>query len=274
MNFVQQMIKQSAVVHAYYKTYYLSKAWIELGLTQIKYRGAWFNYVVYTGDKIVLDNLLCKPNCTLSTTLSGTASLLSKKFWQGSTCTSPYVLSGGTSLIVPLFKDTYAGSVSGSFTTGIHYQNLANIFKDDEITIQNISSPDMVTFWLLLLSGEDLHENGVFFKSWTLTTSSLRAFKTAFETYMIEVDPALTNYYGLQQLIDHGLKMYLMISNTAQATQSLCLQTTSTPLTTVLPTDVFFIQRQASYLTQKVALDASYAQPIPNFLFSTYSTYQ
>lgn len=67
-----------------------------------------------------------------------------------------------------------------------------------------------------------------------------------------------------------------MISNIAPIEQSLCLQTISAPLQTVsvLPTDTFFLQSQASYSHQKVALDASYAQPIPGFLFSTYTTYQ
>jgi len=272
MNFVQQMMKESAVVHTYYKAYYISKAWIELGLTQIKHRGIWFDYTVTTGDHIVLDNFLCEPNCSLSTTLSGTASLLSKKFWQSSGCTFPYVFTGGESIIVPLFRDMYAWTVAGTFTSGIIYQNLADIFKNDDIQIQNISSPDMVTFWLLILSGEDLYENGIFFKTWLLTSPSLSTFRIAFETYMNQIDPVFTNYYGSSQLIQNGFKIYLMISNITHIEQSFCLQTVSTPLTTALPTDVFFLQSQASYTNQKVALDASYAQPIPGFLFTTYSS--
>lgn len=268
------MMKQSAVVYSYYKAYYISKAGIELWLTQIHHRGVWFNYTITTGDQIVLDNFLCKPNCSLSTILSGTSSYLSKKFWQGNTCDAPYILSGGESLIIPLFKDVYVWWVFGSFVPWIAYQNLADLFKNNEIAIENMSSPDVVTFWLLLLSGEDLHENGVFFKSWSLTTASLHTFKSDFESYMTQIEPVLTNYYGLQQLIDHGFKLYLMISNTAPVQQSFCLKTVSTPLPTVLPTDVFFLQSQATYANQKVALDASYAQPIPNFLFSTYSAYQ
>lgn len=276
MNFVQQMMKQSSVVNAYYKAYYISKGWLELGFAQIHHRGIGFDYMIATGDNIVLDNLLCQPNCSLSTLLSGTASLLSQKFWQGNTCDSPYELSGGQSLIVPLFRDTFVWWVRASFLSGIVYQNLADLFKNDKIQIINISSPDIVTFWLIILSGEDLHENGVFFRTWSLTTVSLSQFRVAFETYMAQIDPAFTNYYWSLQLIEHGFKMYLMISNTALIEQSLCLQTISAPLQLipVLPTDTFFLQSQASYADQYVALDASYAQPIPDFLFSTYSTYQ
>jgi hypothetical protein len=45
------------------------------------------------------------------------------------------------------------------FGTGRVYENLADFFKSDKIQIQNIDSPDSVTFGLLILSGEDLYEN-------------------------------------------------------------------------------------------------------------------
>lgn len=276
MNFVQQMMKQSALVHAYYEAYYISKAWIELGLAQTTHRWIGFNYALNSGDAVVLDNFLCQPNCSLSTTLSGTSSLLSKKFWQSTSCDAPYVLSGGQSIIVPLFRDNFVGWIRDSFTSAIQYQNLADLFKNDKIAIVNVSPPDIVTFWLLILSGENLHENGVFFKTWMLTTSSLHWFRSAFESYMTKIDPVFTNYYWSLQLIERGFKIYLMVSNTAQVDQSLCMQTSSAPLQviSVLPADTFFIKSQSSYNNQHVALDASYAQPIPGFLFSTYTSYQ
>lgn len=275
MNFVQQMMKQSAVVNSYYKTYYLSKAWIELGLTQIKHRGIGFDYVVNTWDVIVRENFFSGFNYSLSTNISGTASLLSKKFRQGSGCEAPYVLSGWESFIVPLFKDKYIWPVAGSFASWISYQNLADLFKNDKIEIKTLSSPDTVTFWLLILSGEDLYENGVFFRSWSLTTLSLTEFRTAFETYMGGVDQNFANSYWSPRLIDNGFKMYLMISNTAQIQQSFCLQTIASQLEVIpnLPTDIFFLQSQASFGNQHVVLDASYAQPIPSFLFNTYNSY-
>ena len=275
MNFVQQMMKQSAVVTSYYKAYYLSKAWIELWLTTIKHRGIGFEYVVHTGDALVRDNFFPGQNYTLSLAISGTASLLSQKFRQGSGCQFPYVLSGGDSLIVPLFREIYSWNVVGTFAPWIEYQNLADLFKNDKIQIQNISSPDTVNFWLLILSGENLSENWVFFRSWSLSTPSLIEFRTAFETYMGGVDQNLANRYWSPQFIADWFKIYLMISNTAQTEQSLCVKTLSSSLETVyvLPTHSFFLQSQASYAEQVVALDASYAQPIPGFLFNTYSSY-
>jgi len=66
-----------------------------------------------------------------------------------------------------------------------------------------------------------------------------------------------------------------MISNTAQIQQSFCLQTIASQLEVIpnLPTDIFFLQSQASFGNQHVVLDASYAQPIPSFLFNTYNSY-
>lgn len=157
------MMQQSAVVNSYYKAYYLSKAGIELGLVQIKHRGIGFEYVVTTGNSVITDNFFSGQLFSVSTTLSGTASLLSKNFWQGSGCESPYVLSGGESVIVPLFRDVTPGTITQLLTTGIVYENLAQLL--DKITIKNISSPDAVTFGLLTLSGEELSDNGIFFKS-------------------------------------------------------------------------------------------------------------
>lgn len=275
MNYVQQMMKQSATVNSYYKAYYLSKAWIELGLSTTKHRGVGFGYILYIGDSVARDNFLCWSNCSLSIAISGAASLLSQKFWQGSGCTFPYVLSTGESLIVPLIKDTYSWSMLGIFSPWIEYQNLADLFKYDKIQIQNVSSPDRVTFGLLILSWDAFYDNGVYFRTWALTTSSLNDFRTSFESYMTQIDSYFTNYYGLSQLIENGLKVYFMISNTASVDQSFCLQTTSSPLqvASVLPTNTFFIQSQASYKNQNVALDASYAQPIPSFLFNTYNEF-
>jgi len=273
MNFVQQMMQQSAVVNSYYKAYYLSKAWIELGLTTLHHRGVGFEYAIATWDAIIRENFFSGQKYSLFLHMSGTASFLSKKFWQGSGCTSPYSLSGGESLIVPLFRDKYTWPVAGMFATGIVYQNLADIFKNEKIQIQTISSPDAVTFWLLILSGEDLYENWVFFQSWSLTTNSLIAFKNAFESYMVGIDQNFANRYWLPRLIENGFKIYFMISNTAPIEQSFCLQTVSNQLESVyvLPTDTFFLQSQASFGNQHVALDASYAQPIPGFLFNAYS---
>ena len=67
-----------------------------------------------------------------------------------------------------------------------------------------------------------------------------------------------------------------MISNSTSSEKKFCIQTTQAnalTVATILPTDTFFIQSQASFGDQRVGLDASYAQPIPGFLFGAYSSY-
>ena len=284
MNFVQQMMKQSAVVNSYYKAYYLSKAWIELWLAAIKYRGVWFEYTVNTGSAIVRDNFFSGFTYSLSTTISGTAPLLSKKFWLGSGCENyPYTLTGGESIILPLFRDKTPWTMASVFTTGMVLENLANLFKNNQIKITTEFDWD-ATFGILILSGEELSQNGMFFHTWTLKW--LPAFKDQFEAYLRTIDPTqyplesqLKSDYEKPWLIDKGFKMFLLVSNSSPTPQSFCVKidppdTVVSWQLDVLPTDAFFIQSQASFGDQRVALDASYVQPIPGFLFTTYSSNQ
>jgi len=282
MNFVQQMMKQSAVVNSYYKSYYLSKAWVELWLATIKHRGIGFEYSVNTWDKIVRENFFSGFNYSLSTTISGTASLLSKKFWQGSGCEDfPYVLSGGESLILPLFRDKTPWTMADLFTTGIVLENVANIFKNNQIQFTTEFDWE-ATFWILILSGENLSQNGLFFKKWTLKW--LSTFKDEFETYLQTIDSMqyplesqLKNEYHKPWLINNGFKMFLLVSNSSNTSESFCVKINpADPVIPwqidILPTDAFFIQSQASFGNQNAVLDASYTQPVPGFLFNTYST--
>ena len=78
-------------------------------------------------------------------------------------------------------------------------------------------------------------------------------------------------------MIDNGFKMYLLVSNNTVDPESFCVSvhaSESVPESAILPTDTFFLQSQSSFADQIVALDASYAQPIPGFLFNTYSDFQ
>ncbi len=279
MNFVQQMIKSSVLVNSYYKAYYLSKAWIELWLTQIQHRGIGFEYVVATWDAIVQDNFPHIPTLSLSSHISGTALLLSKEFRHESGCQYPYLLNSGQSLIIPLVKEQPLWSVNATFQSWIAYTNLAGLFADDRIEFMD-ASPWEITFWMLILSGNDLSSNGIFFRTWTLAQPSL--FRQQFETYLHTIDSAiypvesqLYSRYTTSRLIENHFSMYFMVSNNSDTVKHFCVRVLQNPLlpwqVNALSTDAFFLQSRWTYGDQTVALDASYAQPIPGFLFTTYS---
>ncbi len=262
MNFVQQMMKQSAVVHSYYTSYYLAKGGLEFWLSAISARGVGFEYAITSWSALVLDNFRTGTNLSLS--ISWTASLLSKNPRLSSGCDYPYLLSGGQSIIVPLFRDGYTGDAEGVFTQSISGQNLADAFKQDAIIFTPRGEGNMV-FGLLLLSWQELIENGSFFHTGN-RNEGLASFRQAFERYYLELDATISNRYTNG---DFAYNIYLMITNTDTSEQSFCLDLG----TALLPTDTFLLKSQASFWNQNVALDATYAQPIPWFLIGTYSPY-
>lgn len=275
LNFVQQMMKQSSLIHSYYKSYYLAKAGIELWLSEISSRGVWFDQILSTGDAFFSGNFLCGKNCNLSLSISWTSSSLTKKFWLDTGCQYPYMLSWWESFALPLFADATPWSVVDMFTTGIVYENITDVFHGDNIEIENvsdISSDNDIIFWVLILSGQDVRENGMYVTSGTLDTASLIAFRKSFEEHIPILDSMLTNYFS-DTFIANGHTMYLLISNATDTQQSFCIHSTSSSLTVAkpLPADTFFFQSVGSYGNQQAALDASYAQPIPGYLFSSYS---
>jgi hypothetical protein len=63
INFVQQMVANTSRINAYYKSYYLAKAGIELGLTEIKSRGIGFEINHSSGADIIKQNFVCGDHC-------------------------------------------------------------------------------------------------------------------------------------------------------------------------------------------------------------------
>lgn len=280
MNFVQQMIQQSTRVFAYYKAYYVAKSWIELWLAQVATHDVGFQYIMTTGHRLIQENFVYGDGYDLTYVLSGTAVVLSQNFWQDSGCTAPYRIAGGESMIVPLFRDASAGSMKDIFGPRV-YQNLASLFSNKNIEIVSEYGGDVV-YGILILSWDQLATNGVFFRKWTLLWG-LSDFTDDFDEYLSTIDPILypvesqlKQRYDTSWLIDNGFVLYLMISNPTQSAQSFCLrvqQSVQRPEQAVLPTASYFLQSIGTYDGQKVALDALYAQPIPSFLFTTYTDY-
>ncbi len=272
LSYIQQMMKSSSGITSYYKSYYLAKAGVELSLVEIKNRGIWFQTNLDGGSDFVIQNFLCGSHCKLTADIVGNSDWLSQSLESG--CVHPFVLAQKESLVIPLFKDDFAWTLAEIFTKPIHYTNLAEVFKNDQLTFQSSWFAGNVIYGVLITSGEDLASDGIFFKAWSLT--DLPAFRQQFEDYLATLqDSTLSRNYASSYLIDQWMKIYLLISNTDVSAQSFCVRVNNDPneASVYLPTSKFFITSQWSFAQQSTDLNAVYAQPIPGFLLNTYLSY-
>lgn len=259
MNFIQSMMKQSATTYNYYQSYYLAKAGVELGLTELGHRGVGFEQT-FADSGFVQKNFLCGKRCDLTFALSWTSSYLSQQFRTDTTCKFPFVLSGGGSLIIPVFKDIFSWSLSDGFSQKISYQNLYKELRKANI-IPSADSP--VTFGMVVLSWEELASDGIFFQSGSLD-GWLQSFLTAFDTQFREPQ-------GISSLDRRDISPYrffFMISNPSDKDISFCVN-----VPWALPTQQYYLQSQWTYDSQKLWLEAIYKQPIPDFLLNGYLSF-
>ena len=254
MNFVQSMMKQSATVYNYYQSYYLAKAWVELSLAELGHRGAGFEQT-FSDPSFLSGNFLCAWRCTMSFDLSWTSTNLSQQFRTDSGCQSPFVLSGGASLIVPLFKDEWVVSLDAWFAPAISYQNLYGALVSATIETQSL---DPVTFGMVILSGEELASNGIFFQTGNLK-EWLRPFLISFDSYFWNLSTNLSN----ENIFPY--RLYFLISNQASREVSFCISAKEP-----LPTQQYYIKSQWIYDHQALWLEAISKQPIPDFLINGY----
>ncbi len=256
MNFVQSMMKQSATVYNYYQSYYLAKAWVELSLAELGHRGIGFEQT-FSDASFLSGNFLCAGRCSLTVGLSWTATNLSQQFWTDNTCQSPFVLSGWQSLIIPLFKDNFVGSLADGFTKPITYTNLYGALAAAEIQTTDLSQ---VTFGMVVLSGDDLAGNGIFFQTGNIK-EGLTNFLTSFDSYFSSL--AVLTDISNQEISPY--RFLFMISNSSWEQISFCLAWPQ-----ALPTQQYYIQSQGTYDHQTLGLEAVYKQPIPDFLLNGY----
>lgn len=256
MNFVQSMMKQSATVYNYYQSYYLAKAWVELSLAELGHRGLGFEQT-FSDPSFLSGNFLCAGRCSFSFGLSWTSTNLSQQFRTNETCQSPFVLSGGASLIIPLFKDKWVASLDEWFTLPIGYQNLYGALASATVETQSL---DPVTFGIVVLSGEELAGNGIFFQTGILKEWP-RLFLDSFGAYFWNLS-SITNLSN-ENILPY--RFYFLISNHASDQISFCLSAQQP-----LPTQQYYIKSQWVYDHQTLWLEAISKQPIPDFLINGY----
>jgi len=259
MNFVQSMMKQSATIYNHYQSYYLAKAGIELVLAEIGHRGVWFEQSLSDGTSLS-GNFLCKGRCDLSFDLVWRSKLLSQQFGSTSGCQFPIVLSEGMSFVLPLFADTFVWSIAQSFVSPISYTNLYGSFKAS--SLQTTDTAELI-FGMVILSGESLASNGIFFQKGSLS-QWFASFISAFDTLF-------TPTLSLPNLSNSNIapyRFFFVLSNPSPSKVSFCLLAPEP-----LPMQQYLIQSQWVYDHQTLGLEASYQQPIPDFLFGAYSLF-
>lgn len=262
MGFVNQMISSSNSILSYYKAYYISNAWIELLLTEAKNKGIWFEFAIWTWSPIFQDNFECK-ECDFTAKMEWRSTTLSKEFWKetSGSCLSPIVLEQGESLMIPLIRDTS----DGSFWSQPIYENISSSLNWLHFVVSGDVGQE-INVWLIILSGDELLDDGIFVRTWTLVnwTTTIEHFLDEFNTEMLRVQIWLRPLPDVFTSLDYPFKNYLILANTQAWEISFCIKS-DTPL----PTDNFHITSNGMYHEQTIWLELIYRQPIPSFLMNS-----
>ena len=237
----------------YYKSYYLSKAWIELALTEIDNSDVWFSNSILWNDNIFTQNLCEWLDCSVDLTISGRAKNLNNYFWDEENCTSEnaFTLSWWESFALPLFlQATWISNADivlwnwESSSIADNIRNTLNMIKPDNISDNRKLTLSLVFPTLneqlnyLYIATEDFNDSIIYSFIWNAVGSSN---------------------------LDND-KLYLMISNPEEEPVSFCFYSSAD----ALPATKFYVLSLWNYQWKYVGMQAIFAQPIPSFMFNGY----
>lgn len=279
-NYVRELFSYSDGISKYYKSHYISKWWLELALAQVNNRGVWFQYDIFTWSEFSRSNFLCNWTCSFSSELHWTNRKISKQFDDWTGCDYPFSLSGGDSVVLPLFKDVFEGSIFDSLSKPIVYKNLAFNLPNASIITEDLNKE--MNIWIIFLSGWDIDEQGFFFKKMFLNESAIIDFSKQFEDFAKTVfigTKSLISYYENNQILDDNyMRSYLVLSNPkTQSNMKFCIsveEKIGNKWSAFLSLPYYYtrvIWKTSDFL---LWLDSQVNQPIPGFLANIYSDYQ
>ncbi len=289
MHFVNQMMEYSWVVHDYYKTYYLSKAGVEIGLTEANVRGLGFSTTI--GSWFFADNFLCseKGRCSVDAKVKGKSSIVREKFWnEQEACTekNAFHLIPWDNLIVPLFYEVSLhaqrknietpdamkrGNDSNQYDS--EYAQLTNMTTNPpQLQIRNNPIPSSINLGVVALKkiwdnkkkvGE-YNADIIYFKKLTSTEintpDSIKKFLVWLKN---EYSDVFTNNF-----------LYLLIGNANKDTLQFCITVPENSFSEnkenkqQLPTQKFRITSKAKFDDTTLSLEAKYKQAIPSFFMN------
>lgn len=260
MSFLKQMFNYTINLDGYYKSYYLSKAWLELALTEIDNVDVWFSNVISGTDTIFTRNLCPGLDCSVSMNIQGRTNFLSEKFWEDSNsnaCNNPIVLSGWESFALPLFLQSRPSSDANIlwWVDREHYDYIVS--ELDNIDVIPQTNPSSDTKLNLSLVFQEINDQ----------LNNLYISSEDFNLNMIN------RWYGIRSLDSYtSSKLYLMISNLNEYPVSFCLSVNSILGNNriEMPATKFYVVSLWNYQWKYVGMQAIYAQPIPSFMFYGY----
>jgi len=254
MSFLKQMFNYTINLDGYYKSYYLSKAWIELALTEIDNSDVGFSNRITGPNNIFTQNLCAGMDCSVDLTIMGGTKNLSEEFWDYNGCDKPIVLSGGESFALPLFLQQYQPSNVAIISGSAKDYTAPIASKFGEISVVPMSGSNDIELNLSLVFPD--------------INSQLENLYIGGESFSKDM---FSKFYEHAKISKNSLdkdkndKLYLMISNPTEDTVSFCLTADFE-----IPATKFYVISLWNYNWKYVWMQAIYAQPIPSFMFYGY----
>lgn len=258
MSFLKQMFSYTINLDWYYKSYYLSKAWLELALTEIDNSDIWFsNHITWT-NSIFTQNFCQNWDCSVELRVEWRWKTLSERFYESNECTgdTAFTLTAWESFALPLFfqQDWL-----------LNYDIFQWLWKNNTIYILSSLWNIKLAFPTKYPLGTTLNLSLVF--SWLqqqLDNLYIAWYPMREDTISDYNNWLIANGINVLQINDS--KVYLMIWNANNYPVSFCFNSN-----TELPATKFYVVSLWNYQWKYVGMQAIYAQPIPSFMFYGYN---
>ena len=241
MYFVRQLVWYSGLIHNYYKSYYISKAGLELGLVETNINPVWLNSVVLlSGD--INDNFECDTeakDCWFKmNVIWQTTGLLSDNFWLGAGCTdeTAFVLWTGEQMLIPMYiTDSWKSHKDNLSKLHFNTDILTNILTKNRLYFAfswDIDPVDTtINLWIIPVNSDTWKIDNYwrFFMTWSLDQNSIKTFFDKYKTLKESVtNTLLENHYIHYLLIwndnDKVIKFCINVKNENNSDRKLAMQ--------------------------------------------------
>ena len=271
MSFLKEMFTYTSELEWYYKSYYMSKAWLELALVEINNSNVGLSSNVTWWANIIVNNFDCE-DCSFEMDIRWKSLFLSDKFWLWTGCTqeNAFVLGPWESFLLPLFAQNNTDSINDIVGGRVGVQSLLEHIENLSIEAINTGvEPTNVNVWIFFMSWDELLFDYIYIASGNLNSRLIQDYWSEFVRYYSnEVVRSLQAYQA-----------YLLLSNYSSGSSTIpfCIrvETPSESYGAVnsdyrFPTTKYYVISLWKHKSKYVWLQAIYTQPVPNFMLNTY----